>query len=171
MGVYTCLYCMCFSSLPQVSILDESGPENLFRFPYSETAVICYNNIVVMETERTAWGEMNMRHTRWFKDMVFYQIWPRSIPRLETATGSANPRGVSGEARLSEGVLASTGVWFSAARSVARRGTAAMIFRITWTLHRNTAAWEAFSGRSGGPSPARDEACHGPGRQSHERRA
>ena len=70
---------MFFSGRLQVSILDESGPENLFRFPYSEIPMLCYNNVVVMETNKRHGGEMNMRHTRWFKDKVFYQIWPRSF--------------------------------------------------------------------------------------------
>ena len=53
-GIY---YCMPAPVSLQVSIFDESRTENLFRFPYSETAVICYNNIVVMETN-DGWGEM-----------------------------------------------------------------------------------------------------------------
>ena len=81
-----------------------------------------------------------MRHTRWFKDMVFYQIWPRSF-RDGNGDGIGDLWGVLEKLDyLKE--LGIDGVWFSPLRRPAR--TAAMIFRITWTLHRNTAAWKRF---------------------------
>ena len=102
---------MFFSGRLQVSILDESGPENLFRFPYSEIPMLCYNNVVVMETNKRHGGEMNMRHTRWFKDMVFYQIWPRSF-RDGNGDGIGDLWGVLEKLDyLKE--LGIDGVWFS----------------------------------------------------------
>ena len=49
---------MVFPAFPQVSILDERTGQNLFRFPTGEIRMVCYNNIVVMETN-DGWGEMD----------------------------------------------------------------------------------------------------------------
>ena len=52
-----------------------------------------------------------MRHTRWFKDMVFYQIWPRSF-RDGNGDGIGDLRGVLEKLDyLKE--LGIDGVWFS----------------------------------------------------------
>ena len=54
---------------------------------------------------------MNMRHTRWFKDMVFYQIWPRSF-RDGNGDGIGDLWGVLEKLDyLKE--LGIDGVWFS----------------------------------------------------------
>ena len=54
---------------------------------------------------------MNMRHTRWFKDKVFYQIWPRSF-RDGNGDGIGDLWGVLEKLDyLKE--LGIDGVWFS----------------------------------------------------------
>ena len=140
---------MFFSGRLQVSILDESGPENLFRFPYSEIPMLCYNNVVVMETNKRHGGEMNMRHTRWFKDKVFYQIWPRSF-RDGNGDGIGDLWGVLEKLDyLKE--LGIDGVWFSplypSPGADCGYDISDYIFikliklAELWTLRRNTAAW------------------------------
>ena len=46
-----------------MSIFDESGTENLFRFPYGEIQRLCYNNNVVMETFWRIWENWHGAYT------------------------------------------------------------------------------------------------------------
>ena len=64
-----------------------------------------------METNKRHGGKMNMRHTRWYKDKVFYQIWPRSF-RDGNGDGIGDLWGVLEKLDyLKE--LGVDGVWFS----------------------------------------------------------
>lgn len=84
-----------------------------------------------------------MEHTKWYRDKVFYQIWPRSF-RDGNGDGIGDLWGVYEKLDYLQ-QLGVDGVWFSPC--IPPPGwTAGMIFPIIWTSLRSTAAWRR-SGR------------------------
>ena len=78
-----------------------------------------------------------MAHTRWYKDKVFYQIWPRSFKDGD-GDGMGDLWGVLEKLDYIKS-LGCDGIWFSPLYPSAR--TAAMTLPTIWTSPRNSAAW------------------------------
>ena len=79
-----------------------------------------------------------MEKTRWYKDKVFYQIWPRSFKDGD-GDGMGDLYGVYEKLDYIQS-LGCAGIWFSPSTPPPER-TAATISRTIWTLLPNSAAW------------------------------
>ena len=79
-----------------------------------------------------------MERKRWYKDKVFYQIWPRSFKDGD-GDGMGDLWGVYEKLDYIKS-LGCDGIWFPPSTPPPGR-TAATIFPITGTSRRNSAAW------------------------------
>ena len=84
-----------------------------------------------------------MERKRWYKDMVFYQIWPRSF-KDGNGDGMGDLWGVLEKLDYIKS-LGCDGIWFSPSIPLPAP-TAATTSRTIWTAPRNSAAWKP-SGR------------------------
>lgn len=80
-----------------------------------------------------------MERVRWYKDMVFYQVWPRSF-KDGNDDGMGDLWGVYEKLDYLKG-LGIDGIWFPPSTRLPAL-TAAMISPTTWTSLRNLAAWK-----------------------------
>lgn len=80
-----------------------------------------------------------MNRTRWYKDGVFYQIWPRSF-KDGNGDGMGDLYGVYEKLDYIKS-LGADGIWFNPIYPRQAR-TADTIYQTTWTLLRNLAEWK-----------------------------
>ena len=91
-----------------------------------------------------------MERKRWYKDKVFYQIWPRSFKDGD-GDGMGDLWGVYEKLDYIKS-LGCDGIWFPPSTPPPGR-TAATIFPITGTSRRNSAAWRRLKRCWRAPTP------------------
>ena len=79
-----------------------------------------------------------MKHTNWYKDCVFYQVWPRSF-KDGNGDGMGDLWGVLEKLDYIKS-LGCDGIWFSPIYP-SPGADCGLILPTTWTSRRNSAAW------------------------------
>ena len=91
-------------------------------------------------------GEFHCKEKRWYKDKVFYQIWPRSFCD-GNGDGMGDLLGVYEKLDYIRS-LGVDGIWFSPLYPSPGVDCGWPIFRTIWTLRPNSAAWRPSKGCS-----------------------